>query len=415
MEGHHQGPPRPQAPARPDGAGHRARRDVRLGHARAHRHAERHVQQPVRPTSTRTSTSRSAATPPSPAEAVEGRAATRSPSRSPPRCARCPAWPTRRARSRATPSSSPPPARPSAPAARRPSALSFDPEPAAVRAATRAGHAPTTPHEVVIDAGTATKYHFRVGEQVRILLTGPPQTFTISGIVTVRHGRQPRRRHDRRLRPAHRPAAVRRGRPVRRDQRPCHSRGRQSRSCSAAIARSLPARRGGRDRPDRRRRAVDRPSTTPSSFFSTALLVFAFISLFVGGVHDLQHVLDHRRPADARARTPADPRGEPPPGLPLGARRGGHRGPGRLAGRPRPRGARRRRPRGAAEGLRDHAARRARSCSRPAPWSPRLVVGIGVTVVSAISPARRAVRIPPMAAIADHGRRDRPVVPPAQS
>ena len=31
-----------------------------------------------------------------------------------------------------------------------------------------------------------------------------------------------------------------------------------------------------------------------------------------------------------------------------------------------------------------------------------LVVGVGVTVVSAISPARRAVRIPPVAALADH-------------
>ena len=34
-----------------------------------------------------------------------------------------------------------------------------------------------------MDAGTAQKYHFHVGDHVRILLAGPTQTFTISGIV----------------------------------------------------------------------------------------------------------------------------------------------------------------------------------------------------------------------------------------
>ena len=35
-----------------------------------------------------------------------------------------------------------------------------------------------------MDAGTASKYHFHVGDRVRVLLIGPPRTFTISGIVT---------------------------------------------------------------------------------------------------------------------------------------------------------------------------------------------------------------------------------------
>ena len=35
-----------------------------------------------------------------------------------------------------------------------------------------------------MDAGTAQKYHFAVGDRVRILLAGPPQTFTDHGIVT---------------------------------------------------------------------------------------------------------------------------------------------------------------------------------------------------------------------------------------
>ena len=57
-------------------------------------------------------------------------------------------------------------------------------------------------------------------------------------------------------------------------------------------------------------------------FFRTALLVFAFIALFVGLVHHLQHVLDHRRPADPRARPAARARREPPPGDHLGGPRG---------------------------------------------------------------------------------------------
>lgn len=45
-----------------------------------------------------------------------------------------------------------------------------------------AGKPPTTSTQVVMDQGTARKYHFSVGNQVRILLPGSPQTFTLSGI-----------------------------------------------------------------------------------------------------------------------------------------------------------------------------------------------------------------------------------------
>ncbi len=44
------------------------------------------------------------------------------------------------------------------------------------------GVAPTTSHEVVMDLGTAQKFDFKVGERVRILLQGPTQTFTITGL-----------------------------------------------------------------------------------------------------------------------------------------------------------------------------------------------------------------------------------------
>ena len=60
--------------------------------------------------------------------------------------------------------------------------VSFEPNPQLSSLHLRQGKAPTTPHQVVVDAGTADKHHFAVGDQVRILLAGPPQTFTVSGI-----------------------------------------------------------------------------------------------------------------------------------------------------------------------------------------------------------------------------------------
>jgi putative ABC transport system permease protein len=45
-----------------------------------------------------------------------------------------------------------------------------------------AGGPPLTADDVVMDAGTASKYHFAVGQRVRILSIGPVRTFTITGI-----------------------------------------------------------------------------------------------------------------------------------------------------------------------------------------------------------------------------------------
>jgi putative ABC transport system permease protein len=47
-----------------------------------------------------------------------------------------------------------------------------------------AGRPPTNSHDVVMDKATATKYGFKLGSRVRVLLSGPSQTFTITGIVT---------------------------------------------------------------------------------------------------------------------------------------------------------------------------------------------------------------------------------------
>jgi putative ABC transport system permease protein len=45
-----------------------------------------------------------------------------------------------------------------------------------------AGGPPVTGDDVLMDAGTAQKYDFTVGQRVRILLAGPTRTFTITGI-----------------------------------------------------------------------------------------------------------------------------------------------------------------------------------------------------------------------------------------
>ncbi len=45
------------------------------------------------------------------------------------------------------------------------------------------GHAPQGSGQVVIDKGTADKHGFKVGDPIEILFQGPPQRFTIAGIV----------------------------------------------------------------------------------------------------------------------------------------------------------------------------------------------------------------------------------------
>ena len=61
--------------------------------------------------------------------------------------------------------------------------FSFDPNRRLSSVRLVQGSAPSAADDVVMDRGTATKYHFRVGERVRVLSGGPPQSFTITGIV----------------------------------------------------------------------------------------------------------------------------------------------------------------------------------------------------------------------------------------
>ena len=59
---------------------------------------------------------------------------------------------------------------------------SFDPHQQISALHLIAGGPPVTSDDVVMDAGTAQKYDFTVGQRVRILFAGPPRTFTITGI-----------------------------------------------------------------------------------------------------------------------------------------------------------------------------------------------------------------------------------------
>jgi putative ABC transport system permease protein len=60
--------------------------------------------------------------------------------------------------------------------------VSFDPSQQLSALRLVQGSGPTTAHDVVMDEGTAHKHGFSVGQHVRILLPGPPQSFLITGI-----------------------------------------------------------------------------------------------------------------------------------------------------------------------------------------------------------------------------------------
>jgi putative ABC transport system permease protein len=144
-----------------------------------------------------------------------------------------------------------------------------------------AGRAPTGPDDVVMDKHTATKYSFKVGDRVLVNLPNRPQRFTITGIVTFGS--------DDNL-----AGATLAGFDLQSAQRLFNSEGRfdnidvlaapgaDNIKLQRAISKVLP--RGvqvvsGQQVVNELTSAVDHEL----SFISIALLVFALISLFVGG------------------------------------------------------------------------------------------------------------------------------------
>ena len=262
-----------------------------------------------------------------------------------------------------------------------------------------AGRAPVTSHDVVIDKATSTKYHFAVGDQVRVLLPDGNRTFTVSGIVTFGDANTlagdtlagfqqttAQQLFDSR---GHYDAINVLAAP-----------GANNVALQQAIARLLPAGVevvSGQAVANQLSSAVD----NELSFLSTALLIFALISLLVGGFtifNTFTITIGQRTRELALLRVVGASRrqlfgsvlGEATIlgltasliGLGLGVL--------------------------AALGLK--ALLKAFGISLPsAPlvFEARTVlvaigVGVGVTILSAILPARRAVRIPPVAALVEH-------------
>jgi putative ABC transport system permease protein len=276
--------------------------------------------------------------------------------------------------------------------------VSFDPDQRISVLRLAQGSAPTTPHEVVMDEGTAQKYDFRVGQPVRVLLRQSSQTFTISGIA--RFGTA-NNLAGATIAAFDLPTAqtvldkVGKFDAVDVVAQP----GADKSVVQRDIARVLP--HGvevvtGQTVANEASNSINQAL----SFFSTALLVFAFIALFVGAftiLNTFSIIVGQRTRELALLRIVGASRRQVFRSVLAEAAIVGlvsslvGIGLGVLS----------------AIGL--EALLRGFGIDLPtgAPvFEPRtvivaLIVGVGVTVVAAISPARRAVRIPPVAAISD--------------
>jgi putative ABC transport system permease protein len=277
--------------------------------------------------------------------------------------------------------------------------FSFDPNPKLSALRLVAGRAPVNGSEVVMDEHTARANHFQIGQRVEILLPGHPQTFTITGIVTFGSAST---LVGTTLAGFYLPTAQRlfdlQGHydaiNVLADQ------GADNVKLQQAIARTLPA---GVQVVSGQTVASQVTNTINSdlSFLSTALLVFAFISLFVGGFtifNTFSITVGQRTRELALLRVVGASRQQlfrsvlaeaavvglfaSLVGLGLGVL--------------------------AAVGLKALLG----SFGLTLPPAPlifeartaivAIVVGVGVTMISAIGPARRALAIPPVAALTEH-------------
>jgi putative ABC transport system permease protein len=277
--------------------------------------------------------------------------------------------------------------------------LSFDPNPQISSLHLAQGTAPKTSDDVLMDEGTAQKYHFAVGNRVDIQLAGPPQTFTISGLVKFGTANN---LAGATIAAFNLPTAQRLFNEVGRFDAidVLATSGSSKATVQHAIGAALPP--GvevvtGQTVANEQTNAINQAL----SFFSTALLVFAFISLFVGGFtifNTFSIIVGQRTRELALLRIVGASRRQvfrsvlaeaailglvaSLMGLALGVL--------------------------AALGI--EALLKAFGLTLPSGslvFQSRtvvaaIIVGVGVTVLSAVSPARRAVRIPPVAALVDY-------------
>jgi putative ABC transport system permease protein len=276
--------------------------------------------------------------------------------------------------------------------------ISFDPNPKLSALRLTQGTAPTTPNDVVMDLGTAQKYHFRVGQNVRILLKGPTRTFTITGLARFGTANNLAGATLAAFDIPTAQALV--GQVGQFDNiNVITDPGADKATVQHAIARALP--RG--EEVVTGQTVINEATSSISQalgFFNTALLVFAFIALFVGGftiLNTFSIIVGQRTRELALLRIVGASRRQVFRSVMLEALIVGlvssliGLGLGVLA----------------ALGLEALLSGFGVTLpSGPLVFEARtvivcLVVGVGVTVVSAISPARRAVRIAPVAAVSE--------------
>jgi putative ABC transport system permease protein len=274
--------------------------------------------------------------------------------------------------------------------------LSFDPNQQLSAFQLVAGRAPTTADDVVMDQATAQKDHFAVGDRVRILLPGSPQTFTITGVAKlIGAGNLPGATFAAFSLPTAQKLFGAVGQLYAIDI--LTTPGADKPAVRRAIARLLPP--GLRVVTGQTVAKQQTSSTNQSlSSLSTALLVFAFIALFVGAFtifNTFSITVGQRTRELALLRIVGASRRQVFRSVLLEAAIVGliasviGLGLGVLA----------------VKGLEALLSGFGASLpSGPLVFELRtlvagLVVGVGVTVASSISPAWRAVRIPPVAAI----------------
>jgi len=261
-----------------------------------------------------------------------------------------------------------------------------------------AGGPPVTPGDVVMDAGTAQKYGFSTGQRVRVLTAGPARTFTITGIAQFGTANNLAGATLAGFTlPTAQALALETGKldDINVITAPGASKPAVQRAIAAVLPPGVQVVTG--------QTVVNESTSSISqaiSFFSTALLVFAFIALFVGAftIYNTFSIIVGQRTRElALLRIVGASRRQVFGSVLVEAAITGlvssvvGLGLGVLAGL-------------GLEALLGGFG--VTLPSGPLVFELRtvvvgLVVGVGVTVVSAIGPARGAVRIPPVAALDD--------------
>ena len=270
---------------------------------------------------------------------------------------------------------------------------------ASARSSSRPAPGPAAREQVVIDAGTADKRALRGRRHgARARRRAGRRAYRLDRHRLVRRRRLARLRQHRGLGPRDRAGAARPRGPLRLDL--------DRRGGRHVAGRARPRRAAARPEPRSRSRTAPsrRPRTRAQSGQGDGLhpLLPARLRRHRAvrrRVRDLQHAVDHRRPAHARVRDAADARRLAQAGAALGPARGPRDRAARLRHRAVPRVRHRQGHARAVQRAGRRPARRRTPCSRRARSIVSLVLGTGITLLATVVPARRATRVPPIAAV----------------